>query len=150
MKKIIISLGLALVLALASASAQAADNSAAANAASSNPAATNPVDQFTGKIWQATSANGKAAFLFGIESAITVEYFVNSKLTEKAAKDGKRPVYTLSPFEKGWMKAFKGVDRTEIIRLVDQWYAANPEGLSKPVLNVIWYELIVPRLAAQK
>ena len=138
MKKVIMSLSLALLLVLTGMSVQAAEDTA------------NPVDQFTGKIWQETSDNGKAAFLFGIESAVTVEYFVNSKLTEKAAKDGKRPVYTLSPFEKGWMKAFKGVSRNEIIKMVDNWYASNPKGLDKPVLAVIWYELIVPRLAAQK
>lgn len=141
MKKIILSLGLALALTLASVGAQAADASGAGN---------NPVEQFTGKIWQETSPNGKAAFLFGIESALTVEYFVHSKLTEKAAKDGKRPVYTLSPFEKGWMQAFTGVSRTEIIEMLDAWYAANPKGLDRPVLSVIWYELIEPRLAARK
>lgn len=138
MKKVILSLGLALVLSMASV-AQAAEKEAG-----------NPVDMFTGKIWQETSDNSKAAFIFGIESALTVEYFVNNKIAEKAAKEGKRPVYTLSPFEKGWMKAFKDVSRAEIIEMVDQWYAANPKEADKPVLNVIWYELIVPRLAAQK
>ena len=77
-----------------------------------------------------------------------MEYFVHGKLAEKAAKDGKRPVYTLSPFEKGWMKAFQGVSRAEIIDMLDAWYAANPKGLDRPVLSVIWYELIEPRLAA--
>ena len=85
-----------------------------------------------------------------MESAITVEYFVNAKMTEKSAKAGKRPVYTLSPFEKGWMKAFRDVNRTEIIKMVDAWYAANPKSLDRPVLSVIWNELIAPRVAAAK
>ncbi len=141
MKRIILSLGLVVALVLASVGVQAA---------AASGASTNPVEQFTGKIWQETSPNGKAAFLFGIESALTVEYFVHGKLAEKAAKDGKRPVYTLSPFEKGWMKAFQGVSRAEIIDMLDAWYAANPKGLDRPVLSVIWYELIEPRLAAGK
>ena len=118
MKKSILSLGLALVLALACVNVQAAENNAAAGMTG------NPVDQFTGAVWEKTTESNKAAFLFGVESAITVEYFVNAKMTEKSAKAGKRPVYTLSPFEKGWMKAFR--DRTEIIKMVDAWYAANP------------------------
>ena len=70
-----------------------------------------------------------------METAITVEFFVNSKVVEKAAKEGKRPVYTLSPFEKGWMKALKGVSRAEVVKMVDQWYAANPQRLDRPVMG---------------
>ena len=68
-KKTIAALALMLTLAMG-ASTQAAPRS-------------NPVDQFTGTVWQATSPDNKAAFLFGVESAITVEYFVNSKAAEK-------------------------------------------------------------------
>ncbi|MGE9986548.1 hypothetical protein [Desulfovibrio sp. SGI.169] len=143
MKKSLLSLGLVLVLALACVSVRAAESSDAASTG-------NPVDQFTGAVWEKTAESNKAAFLFGVESAMTVEYFVNAKMTEKAAKAGKRPVYTLSPFEKGWMKAFKDVKRAEIIKMVDAWYAANPKSLDRPVLSVIWYELIAPRLAAAK
>ena len=59
-------------------------------------------------------------------------------------------MYTLSPFEKGWMKAFKGVSRTEVIKMVDAWYAANPQRLDRPVMNVIWREIIEPRLDAKQ
>lgn len=140
-KKSILSLGLALVLALAGVSVQAAEMSGPQG---------NPVDQFTGSVWANTSESNKAAYLFGVESAITVEYFVNAKITEKSAKAGKRPVYCMSPFERGWMKAFKDVSRAEIVKMVDNWYAANPQSLDRPVLSVIWYELIMPRLAAAK
>ncbi len=137
MKKSLLSLGLVLVLALTCVSVRAAESSDAVGMG-------NPVDQFTGAVWAKTTESNKAAFLFGVESAMTVEYFVNAKMAEKAAKAGKRPVYTLSPFEKGWMKAFKDV------KMVDAWYAANPKSLDRPVLSVIWYELIAPRLAAAK
>jgi len=142
-KKSVLGLGLALVLALVCVNAQAAESSDAAGMG-------NPVDQFTGAVWEKTTESNKTAFLFGVESAITVEYFVNAKVAEKAAKAGKRPVYTLSPFERGWMKAFKDVKRAEIIKMVDEWYAANPKSLDRPVLSIIWYELIAPRLAAAK
>lgn len=142
MKKTLLSLALALALAAPCAPALAADDGP-------HTARNNPVEQFTGAVWQRTEESEKASFLFGVETAITVEYFVNAKLTEKAAKAGKRPVYTLSPFEKGWMKAFKGMNRAQVAAEVDKWYAANPQSLDRPVMEVIWYELIAPRLAAK-
>lgn len=90
MKKTLLSLALALALAAPCAPALAADDGP-------HTTRNNPVEQFTGAVWQRTEESEKASFLFGVETAITVEYFVNAKLTEKAAKAGKRPVYTLSP-----------------------------------------------------
>ncbi len=141
MRKSVLGLGVVLALVLACApvrAAQVADGDVVQN---------NPVEQLTGNVWQKTSDTDKAAFLLGVESAITIEYFVNTKLAEKAAKSGKKPVYTLSPFEKGWMNAFKGVSRAEIIAQINQWFAANPGQLDRPVMSVIWYELIAPRIA---
>lgn len=153
MKKSLLRLGLALVLALTCAAAQAAPAATSTDNLVGDPAmnpAGNPVDQFTGEIWVNTTESDKAAYLFGIDSAVTVEYFVNAKLTEQAAKSGKKPVYTLSPFEKGWMEAFSDVSRADAIKMVDDWYAAHPKELQRPVMSVIWYELITPRLAASK
>lgn len=133
-KKTIAALALMLTLAMG-ASTQAAPRS-------------NPVDQFTGTVWQATSLDNKAAFLFGVESAITVEYFVNSKAAEKAAKEGKAPASNLSPFEKGWMTAMKDVSRRQIIEKIDAWYAANPDKLDTPVMTAIWIVFIKPTLAS--
>ena len=145
MKKSVLCLALSLALVLAFAPVHAkevmfeADNSKA-----------NPVDQLTGAMWQKTPEAEKLAFILGVETAITVEFFVNGKVVEKATKEGKRPVYTLSPFEKGWMKAFKDMSRAEIVKLVDAWYTANPQSLERPVMNVIWYEIAESRLAAKQ
>ena len=144
MKKSVLCLALSLALVLAFAPVHATETVPEAENSKANP-----VDQFTGVAWQKTPEAEKLAFLFGVETAITVEYFVNGKVVEKAAKEGKRPVYTLSPFEKGWMKAFKGVSRAEVVKLVDDWYAANPQRLERPDMNVIWREIIEPRLDAK-
>lgn len=143
-KKSVLCLALSLALVLAFAPVRAAENTPEAENSKANP-----VDQFTGATWQKTPEAEKLAFLFGVETAITVEYFVNGKIAEKAAKEGKRPVYTLSPFEKGWMKAFKGVNRAEVAKMVDAWYTANPQQLDRPVMSVIWREIIEPRLNAK-
>lgn len=149
MKKSLFRLGLVLVLTLTCAAVQAAPAENPVGDPAVNPAG-NPVDQFTGKIWVNTTESDKAAFLFGVDSAVTVEYFVNAQLAAKAAKAGKKPVYTLSPFEKGWMEAFAKVSRADAIKMVDEWYAAHPKDLDRPVMSVIWYELIAPRLANAK
>ena len=139
MKKSVLCLALSLALVLAFAPVRAAENTPEAENSKANP-----VDQFTGAAWQKTPEAEKLAFLFGVETAITVEYFVNGKIAEKATKEGKRPVYTLSPFEKGWMKAFKGVNRAEVAK-----YTANAQQLDRPVMSVIWREIIEPRLNAK-
>lgn len=110
-----------------------------------NPAG-NPIDQFTGESWVKSSDGEKLAYLFGIDSAIAVEYFINSKESANSAKAGKKPVYTLSPFERGWMDAFKNVTRSELVKEVNAWYAAHPESLEKPVMSVIWNQFVAPRL----
>lgn len=120
---------------------------AAETAQSDMAMATNPVEQFTGKIWLETGQKEKEAYLFGIDTAITVEYFVNEKLASAAAKKGKKPVYTLSPFEKGWMQAFSGTTRADLVRQIDAWYNEHPSETDKPVMDVIWYNIIAPRLA---
>ncbi|RRD72396.1 MULTISPECIES: hypothetical protein [unclassified Desulfovibrio] len=141
MRKSIMTLGLALALVFACIPADAAQQAASG--------AKNPVDQFTGHVWQQTPDKEKMSFLFGVETAIAVEYFVHDKLAEKAAKEGKAPAHTLSPFEKGWMKAFEGMSRADAVKMVDAWYAANPQRLDRPVMEVIWYELVAPRISAK-
>lgn len=110
----------------------------------------NPVDQFTGKYWLDSTVDNQKAYLFGIDSAISVEAFIQNLQVSKKAKAGKKPVYTLSPFEKGWMEAFKGVSRDQIVEEVTKWYKDHPQDLDTPVLRVIWYELVVPRLKQDK
>ncbi len=135
--------GLLLALALVS-------GASAAGAQEEATRSGDPIAQLTGDVWQKTSPDNKAAFLFGMDTAIAVEYAVNGKLTEAAAARGKTPASTLSPFEKAWVKAFKDTPRRQIIQEVDAWYAANPGELSRPVMNVLWYQVIQPRLAARK
>lgn len=106
----------------------------------------NPAEQFTGKYWVKSTEDNQKAYLFGLESAIAVEKAIQNYQVANRAKMGKKPVYTLSPFEKGWMEAFKDVSREQIAQEVSKWYEDNPDKLDRPVLSVIWYELIAPRI----
>ena len=114
-----------------------------------NPAGNN-VDQFTGKYWLQSSPENLEAYLYGLESAISVELFINNKMIENAKKRGRKPVSTLSPFEKGWVEAFTDVSRKQIVEQVTAWYKEHPDQENVPVLDVIWNQLIMPRLDEKK
>lgn len=139
MKKLVTGAVLALCLAFCAGPLCAAEEA-------SSEQAPNPVEQFTGKYWVNTELTSKEAYLFGIESAIAIEYYINSRLAAKSAKAGKKPAFTLSPFEKGWMEAFRDTPRKQIVADVDKWYSDHPDQLGRPVLDVIWYQLIAPKL----
>jgi len=128
-----ISFGMALVLLLGwSAAAPAVEDS-------------NPVDLVTGEVWMMSQRENKLAYVLGIESAIYVEHMIHQKALE-SKKDKQAPLYTLSPFDTGWAKAFENVKREEIVARVDSWLEAHPDQGKRPVLAIIWYELIAPHL----
>lgn len=108
-----------------------------------------PVAQFTGKYWMESTLTNKEAYLFGIESAIAVNYQIEKKLAEQPRKS-RKAANVLSKFDKGWIEAFQSTPRKDIVAAVDKWYADHPESLKRPVLNTIWYELILPRLNQAK
>lgn len=108
----------------------------------------NPISQLTGSVWQQSKPENKRAVLFGIDTVIAIDQAVDAKMREKAGK--KKIPSALSIFEKNWMDAFKNTTREEIVAEVDKWYEANPGQMERPVMDVIWYEIIVPRTKASK
>lgn len=114
----------------------------------------NPVDQLTGAVWMQSSQDNKYALIYGVECAITVEFFVAQKLEQQSntgskKKNPKEIISTLSPFEKGWVNAFEGVSRQKIVAMVDDWYTQHPDQLQRPVFSVLWSEFIAPKLQAR-
>lgn len=107
----------------------------------------NPVDRLTGKVWQESEAALKQAWLFGVDTAVAVEKAVEDKLKEQ----GKKKSASLSsPFVTRWIEAFgRGDTRKEIVEQVDTWYAGHPDQLDRPVMDVIWYEIVVPRTSSK-
>lgn len=105
----------------------------------------NPIEQFTGKYWVNSTESNKEAYLFGIESMIAMDYFIDKhNLQGKRSKNKTATV--LSPFEKGWMEAFRDTSRKQIMDDVNKWYENNPDQMDRPVMGVLWYEVIAPRL----
>lgn len=112
-------------------------------------AAVNPVDQLTGAVWMESSQENKYSMIFGVECAVTVEYFVAERMAEKANKGKKSKAQVMkgmSPFTSGWISAFDGVSREKIVNDVDAWYKAHPDQWARPVFAVLWHEFIAPKL----
>lgn len=105
---------------------------------------TNPVDQLTGKVWMESEEGMKKAVLFGVDAAIAIEHGIAEKMAAQKTEN-KDSINYLSPFEKGWAKAFKDVSRDEIVQIVDKWYTDNPDQLARPVFSVIWFEIVEPK-----
>ena len=133
MKKAILALALAMVLALP-LGAQAADTQAQSADA-----------VLTGTHWLKASDNEKEAFLYGVYHAFEVEEYLATK--------GKKGKVVQSHFAKSWLKVARQTkedDLGTILKEIEAWYKANGDKMDTPVLKVIWKECIQPRLKASK
>lgn len=137
MKKVFLSIALCAALLLPAVSQ-------AAEVGGTPPG--NPVDLLTGEVWMQSKPENKQAFLFGIDTALAIEKAAD----ELMAKSGKKNVPTVSRFNQEWNNAFHNTTRPEIIEQVDQWYNTHPGNLNRPVMAVIWYEIIQPRVGQSK
>lgn len=112
--------------------------------AADQPAA--PSQNLTGTLWQKMDNEAKLAFIYGIETVIGIDDYIQKLYDQQAAKSPKRARTALSPFEKAWMNALKDTTRGEVIEQVDAWYKANPDKDSRPVMDMIWKEIIEPKV----
>lgn len=133
---------------------QAADKQMAATDTAMGEIKKNPdgnnILQFTGNYWLKSSPENQEAYLFGLESAITVEVLEYDRQLKDAGTKKRKAIRPLSTFVKGWSEAFVNTSRKEIADAVTSWYNAHPESLDRPVLGVLWYDIIEPRLAKDK
>ena len=47
-------------------------------------------------------------------------------------------------------RGMKGQTLDGVREGLDKWYAANPDKLQRPVIETIWFEMVVPGLAKNK
>lgn len=118
-----------------------------ASAALATSGGKNPLEQLTGSIWMQSSMDVKEAFLFGVECTIAIEQYAEEEIAKEAKKQGKKPTFTVSPFDKAWKQATKDMSRTDIVKQIDAWYAGNPTKHDRLVFDVIWEEIIAPKIA---
>jgi hypothetical protein len=94
----------------------------------------------TGALWTASTAEVKKAYLVGIANTIQVE----------AAYEGTNPPPDGQSIVPRVTRGMKGQTLDGVREALDRWYAANPDKLQRPVIETIWFEMVVPGLAKNK
>ncbi|MCC6193764.1 MAG: hypothetical protein IT518_04780 [Burkholderiales bacterium] len=89
----------------------------------------------TGDHWTKSSVDQKKAYLLGIGNLlqVEVEYF------------GNNPPSDAQSFVPRMSRGLRGESPDSVRGKIDAWYAANPSRLSRPVLEVVWTEIVVPK-----
>lgn len=90
----------------------------------------------TGKLWTESSEATKKAYLVGIANIADIEIAYGAG---NAASDAQSIIPRLS-------KGLKGQTLDSVRQGLDRWYAANPDKLQRPVIETIWFEMVVPGL----
>lgn len=94
----------------------------------------------TGEHWKAASVEQKKAYLIGVANVIEVEVAYHS---------GNAPADAQSILPR-MAKGLKGHTIDSARDALDRWYAGHPDRIGRPVIETIWFELVVPGLQKNK
>jgi hypothetical protein len=94
----------------------------------------------TGEQWTRSSDQVKNAYLIGIANAINIEH----------AYEGANPPSDTQSIVPRLSKGLKGETLDSVRTGLDRWYAAHPDRLQRPVIETIWFEMVLPGLAKAK
>jgi hypothetical protein len=94
----------------------------------------------TGRQWVESTDQAKKAYLVGIANVVQVEraYEANTGPT-----DGQSLLPRMA-------KGLRGETLDSVRDKLDRWYASNPGQLQRPVIETIWFEMVLPGLQASK
>jgi hypothetical protein len=98
------------------------------------------VPLITGEHWTKSSEQLKKAYLVGIANVVQVE---TAYAGSNAPSDAQSVVPRLA-------RGLKGHTLDSVRDGLDRWYAAHPDRLQRPVIETIWFELVVPGLQKTK
>lgn len=98
------------------------------------------VPLITGEHWTKSSEQQKKAYLVGIANVVQVE----------TAYAGSNPPAEAQSVVPRLAKGLKGHTLDSVRDALDAWYAAHPDRLQRPVIETIWFELVVPGLQKSK
>lgn len=89
-----------------------------------------------GTMWVKSSEDVKKAYLVGLANVVQVE----------AAYHAENPSLAASGFSPRVVAGMKGQTLGGVLDALDRWYSAHPEELRRPVVETIWFEMVVPAL----
>jgi hypothetical protein len=90
----------------------------------------------TGEHWVKASDEQKKAYLVGVANVVLLE-------RAYAGANGASDAQSLIP---RFVRGLKGQTLDSVRQALDQWYAGHPDQLQRPVIETIWFELVVPGL----
>jgi hypothetical protein len=102
----------------------------------SGSARADEVPLVTGEHWTKSTEQLKKVYLIGVANVLQVDTAYHA---ESPPSDSQSIVPRLA-------KGLKGQTLDSVREGLDRWYAAHPDRLQRPVLETIWFEMVVPGL----
>jgi hypothetical protein len=90
----------------------------------------------TGEQWIKSSEQAKKIYLVGVANALQVEW----------AYEADKPPSDAQSLVPRFVKGLKGQTLDSVRQALDRWYAAHPEESQRPVIETIWFEIVMPGL----
>jgi hypothetical protein len=94
----------------------------------------------TGEHWTQSSEQLKRVYLIGIANAFQVE----------AGFQGANPSADTQSVVPRFARGLKGQTLDSVREGLDSWYAGHPDQLQRPVIETIWFQVVVPGLQKNK
>ncbi|HVN33807.1 MAG TPA: hypothetical protein VMU96_00980 [Casimicrobiaceae bacterium] len=90
----------------------------------------------TGEHWTKSTEEMKKAYLIGIANIVQIE----------TAYEGATPPSDAQSVLPRMVKGLKGQSLDSVRDGLNKWYAAHPDQMQRPVIETIWFEMVVPGL----
>jgi hypothetical protein len=90
----------------------------------------------TGEHWTKSSEEMKKAYLLGMANIVQIEL----------AYEGPNPAPDAQSVLPRMVKGLKGHTLDSVREALNKWYAAHPDQVQRPVIETIWFEMVVPGL----
>jgi hypothetical protein len=94
----------------------------------------------TGEQWTKSTADVKKVYLIGIANTLQVE----------SAYEGATPPADAQSLVPRFAKGLKGQTLDSVKDRLDSYFAANPDKLKRPVIETVWFEIVVPATPKSK
>ena len=94
------------------------------------------VPMVTGEHWVKSTEQLKRVYLIGIANAFQVE----------SAYQGANAPSDAQSIVPRFARGLKGQTLDSVREALDRWYAAHPDQLQRPVIETLWFQMVVPGL----
>jgi hypothetical protein len=93
----------------------------------------------TGVHWTKSSEEAKKAYLIGVANVLQLD----------SAYHAANPPSDAQSIVPRAVRGLRGHTLDSVQQALNRWYAANPDRLQRPVLETIWFEVVLPARVRQ-